>query len=77
MITEILVTKTISQYNGPKFLAHRTGKEVYKMSLEHLIAPENKAMPFSKKKKIKSDKAMSKGNRSQLTAGTMLELEQA
>ena len=75
MITEILVTKTVSQYNGPKFLAHRTGKEVYKMSLEHLIATENKAMPFSKKKK--SDKAMSKGNRSQLIAGTMLELEQA
>lgn len=46
------------------------------MSLEHLLASENKAVPFSKKKK-KSDKAMSKGNRSQLTAGTMLELEQA
>ena len=45
------------------------------MSLEHLIATENKAMTFSKKKK--SDRAMSKGNRSQLTAGTMLELEQA
>ena len=46
------------------------------MSLEHLIATENKAMTFSKKKK-KSDRAMSKGNRSQLTAGTMLEVEQA
>jgi len=68
-----LVTKTISQYNGPKVLAHRNGKEVYKMSLEHLLASENKAMPFSKKT---SDKAMSRGNRSQLTAGTMLEPEQ-
>ena len=45
------------------------------MSLEHLIATESKAMTFSKKKK--SDRAMSKGNRSQLTAGTMLEVEQA
>ena len=44
------------------------------MSLEPLLASENKAMPFSKKKK--SDKAMSKGNRSQLTAGTMLKPEQ-
>jgi len=43
------------------------------MSLEHLLASENKAMPFSKKT---SDKAMSRGNRSQLTAGTMLEPEQ-
>ena len=48
------------------------------MSPEHLLASENKAMPFSKKKKKKkkSDKSMSKGNRSQRTAGTILELEQ-
>lgn len=48
-----------------KWLVLRLEQKIYKISLEHLIVPENSEVEENKAKKLRMDGGKSKGNRNQ------------